>query len=64
MMKFEVLEALEQLKDDRAKKLVELGREFYELAGRKDQIHNDLELCKEAIRLGFRIMDIGRLIGQ
>ncbi len=64
MMKFEVLEALEQLGDDRAKQLVELGREFYELAGQKDRIHNDLELCKKAIRIGYRIMDIGRLIGE
>lgn len=64
MMKFEVLEALEQLEDDRAKQLVELGREFYKLASQKDRINGDLELCKEVIRLAFRIMDIGRLIGE
>jgi predicted nucleotidyltransferase len=64
MMKFEVLEALEKLEDDRAKLLVRLGREFYKLASQKDRINGDLELCKEAIRLAFRIMDIGRLIGE
>jgi len=62
MTKFDVLEALEQLENDTANQLAKFGREFYEIARQKEQIKKDLQLCKSAIRMGFRIVDIGREI--
>ncbi|MFC1713979.1 hypothetical protein ACFL6S_09930, partial [Candidatus Poribacteria bacterium] len=63
MTKFEVLEALEKLEMEDAAELVELGRKFYELASQHQQTCDDLELCKETLRVGYRILDIGRQIG-
>lgn len=63
MTKFEVLEALEKLGTEDAVELVGLGRKFYELASQHQQTRDDLELCKETLRVGYRILDIGRQIG-
>ena len=60
MTKFQVLEALEHLENSAANQLAGFGREFYEIARQREQLKKDLELCKSAIRLGFKIVDIGR----
>jgi predicted nucleotidyltransferase len=64
MNKFEVLDALEQLEDESAKRLAQLGREFYKKASQRDRIRTDLEFCKDVIRLSFKIIDLGKQIGK
>ncbi len=63
MTKFEVLEDLEKLETSDTAELAKLGRKFYELASQHQQSCNDVELCKETLRTGYRILDIGRQIG-
>jgi predicted nucleotidyltransferase len=69
MTRFEVLDALEQLEtedlgaDSRPAHIAKLGREFYEIASRKHKLESDPELCKTALRIGFKILDSGREIG-
>ena len=63
MTKFEVLESLEKLEIDSATEMAKLARKFYKLASRHQQTDDDLELCKETLRVGYRILDIGREIG-
>lgn len=63
MTRFEVLEALEELDIEAVRQFAGLARKFYEIASQGDRIRADLELCKEAIRIGFKILDFGREIG-
>lgn len=61
LTKFDVLEALDQLDDAHAKELAKLGREFYKIA----QIASEGPArCRRAIRTGFKVVDLGREIGQ
>ena len=64
MTRFEVLDALDQLEMDGVKRFTKLGRKFYEIASQKHRLQSDLELCKEAIRIGFEVLDFGREIGM
>ena len=63
MTRFQVLEALGKLEMEDATELAELARKFYELASQHQRTSGDLELCKETLRVGYRILDIGRQIG-
>ncbi|MCZ6679563.1 MAG: hypothetical protein O7E52_20215 [Candidatus Poribacteria bacterium] len=64
MTKFEVLGALEKLEDERARQLAEFGRTFYDLASKRDELREDADLCRTAIRVGFQVVDLGREIGH
>ena len=64
MTKFEVLDALEQLEDESAKCLAQLGREFYEMAKQWDRVKTEPEFCRNMIRVGFKIIDLGKQIGM
>jgi len=64
MDKFEVLDALEQLEDESAKRLAQMGREFYEMAFQRDRIRTDPNFCRDMIRLGFKIIELGKEIGE
>lgn len=63
MTKFEVLEALEELDDESAKRLAKPGRAFYEIAGERNRLRRDADLCRAAIQAGFEVVDGGREIG-
>jgi predicted nucleotidyltransferase len=69
MTRFEVLDALEQLEMESVAaglepgRISELGRKFYEIASQNRQLQSDLDLCKEAIRIGFEVLDFGRKVG-
>jgi len=64
MTKFEVLDALEKLEDESAKSLAQLGREFYEMAKQWDRVKTEPEFCRNMIRVGFKIIDLGKQIGM
>ena len=63
MTKFEALDALENLADERAQRIAEFGREFYALATQRERQRKDADFCREAIRAGYRVVDAGRAIG-
>ncbi|MEK7397555.1 MAG: nucleotidyltransferase domain-containing protein [Candidatus Poribacteria bacterium] len=60
MTRFEVLEGLESLESEEAKEMAELGREYFEIAGQRPLLKIDPELCRKALRIGFKIIDIGK----
>ena len=64
MTKFEVIEALEKLDDTSAKWLAQLGRDFYKIARQRDRQRKDPQFCRTVIRLGFKVVDLGREIGN
>ena len=64
MARSEVLQGLEQMDVKGVENLAELGRRFYRIASKKSQLHTDPELCKEAMRIGFGILDFGREAGK
>jgi len=63
MTKFEVLDVLERLADESAKEVARLGREFYDMARKKERLGKDLDFCRTAIRTGYKVVDLGREIG-
>ena len=64
MTKFEVLEALEELDDESAKRLAEPGRSFYEIARKGKRLRENPDLCRAAIQVEFEVVDAGREIGD
>ncbi len=60
MTRYEVLESLEGLESKDAKQIAELGREYFEIAGQRDRLKNDPELCRKALRIGYKIIYTGK----
>lgn len=60
MTKFGVIEELERLDHILAQQVAEHGRIFYSLAEQHDALQTDPELCRQALRVGFRVLDTGR----
>jgi len=60
MTRFEVLESLKNLDSDVAKQIAQLGNEYFCLAGQRAKLKTDPELCRTALRVGFKIIDIGK----
>lgn len=60
MTRFEVLESLEKLESDEARKLAKLGHEYFEIAGQRQKLKSDPDLCRKALKIGFEIIDIGK----
>jgi len=60
MTRFDVLDSLECLESEEAKKLARLGHDYFALAGQRDRLKTDPELCRKALKIGFEIIYTGK----
>jgi len=64
MSKSESIAALETSPLKEARELATLAKDFYHKARQKDKLKNELEFCRETIRVAFKVVTQGQVIGK
>jgi len=64
MSKPEAIAALETSPLKEARELAALAKDFYHRASQRDRLKNELPFCRETIRVAFRVVTQGQIIGK